>query len=100
MLFLPRSSSVTARRILDSKGPGVGILNARGRLESCELWGNGWGGVCVFEGGDPTLAACTLRDHAAGVAAGVYVRADAKGKATVGADCVYARNAKGNVVRE
>ena len=97
MLFLPRSSSVTARRILDSKGPGVGILNARGRLESCELWGNGWGGVCVFEGGDPTLAACTLRDHATGRAAGVYVEAGAQ--ATVGADCVFARNARGDVVR-
>ena len=53
--------------------------------------------------GDPTLAACTFRDHAAGSKAssgcGVYVDASSKGKATVGADCVFARNAKGGVVR-
>ena len=82
----------------------VVISDARGRLERCELWGNADGGVFVDMEADPTLAACTLRDHAAGGQAysgcGVYVRADAsKGKATVGADCVFARNAKGDVVR-
>ena len=71
----------------------------RGRLERCELWGNANGGVYVRAEGDPTLTACTLRDHSAGVAAGVYVRSDARGLATIGADCVFARNAKGDVVR-
>ena len=80
------------------------VSNARGRLERCELWGNANGGVVVQAGGDPTLAACTLRDHASGgnpySGCGVYVFADAsKGKATVGADCFFARNAKGDVVR-
>ena len=76
----------------------------KGRLERCELWGNAKGGVVVQSGGDPTLAACTLRDHPAGDAypysgCGVWVNVDSKGKATVGADCVFARNAKGDVVR-
>ena len=75
------------------------LSEGRGRLERCELWGNANGGVVVMCGGDPSLAACTLRDHVAGVAAGVCVRADSVGKATVGADCVFARNAKGGVVR-
>ena len=75
--------------------------DARGRLERCELWGNANGGVYVWGGGDPTLAACILRDHAAGQYAwsgcGVYVE---DGKVTVGADCVFARNVRGDVVRE
>ena len=70
----------------------------RGRLERCELWGNATGGVLVNDRGDPTLAACTLRDHAEGC--GVYVYKSALGKATAGADCVFARNAKGDVVRQ
>ena len=73
------------------------INKGRGRLERCELWGNAGGGVYVLAESDPTLAACIIRDHAAGRAAGVYV--DAFSKATVGADCVFARNAKGDVVR-
>ena len=82
----------------------VGVVikdKARGYLERCELWGNANGGVYVTSGGDPTLAACTLRDHTAGLAAGVYVafESDRPCKATVGADCVFARNAKGDVVR-
>ena len=90
------------RRIHDSGG-GDGVVVARGarpRLEGCELWGNADGGVYVKARGDPTLSACTLRDHAAGVAAGVFVAFDARGKATVGADCVFARNAAGDVVRD
>ena len=54
-------------------------------------------------GGDPTLVACTLRDHAAGdkkwSGCGVYVDTLSNGKATVGADCVFERNAGGDVVR-
>ena len=73
--------------------------NARGRLERCELWGNANVGLYAEHRGDPTLDACTLRDHAAGLAAGVYVAATAAGKVTVGADCVFACNAKGDVVR-
>ena len=64
----------------------------------CELWGNADGGVYADVGGNLTLAACTLRDHATGRATGVYVRAGSH--ATVGADCVFARNAGGDVVRE
>ena len=69
-------------------------------LERCELSGNADGGLYVGYGGSPTLAACTLRDHATGRACGVYVSEHARGRATVGADCVFARNAKGDVVRE
>ena len=58
---------------------------------------------------------CTIRDHVkkegpsdrewaaqegAVSAYGVYVAASARGKATIGADCTFARNAGGNVVRE
>ena len=74
--------------------------NARGRLKRCELWGNADGGVYVCHGGDPVLATCTLRDHAAGCAAGVYVHSSSRGKVTVGADCAFASNAGGDVVRK
>ena len=76
------------------------MSNGKGCLERCELWGNANGGVRVQEEGDPTLAACIIRDHSAGSAIGVIVRADAAGKATIGSDCVFARNAGGDVVRE
>ena len=72
---------------------------SRGRLERCELWGNADGGVFVHTGGDPTLSASTFRDHVEGVAAGVYVAPDSRGKATIGSGCFFARNAKGGVVR-
>ena len=76
------------------------ILQAGGRLECCELWGNVRGGVWVQGAGDPTIFACIVRDHAkGGCAYGVFVDSASKGKATVGADCVFARNAKGDVVR-
>ena len=67
-------------------------------MERCELWRNAKRGVTVFGGGNPhlTLAACTLRDHAAGNACGVYLWT--RSSATVEADCVFARNAGGNVV--
>ena len=67
------------------------------RLERCELWGNADRGVCVV-GGNATLTACTIRDHARGRASGVHVWGG--GSAAVGADCVFARNAGGDVVRE
>ena len=70
---------------------------ARGRLERLELWGNADGGVRVGAGGHPTLAACTIRDHTGGKAHGVWVTA--RSEATVGANCVFARNAGGDVVR-
>ena len=73
------------------------VFGAGGRLERCELWGNADGGVYVQGRGGPTLVACTLRDHAAGRATGVFLEAGSS--ATVGADCVFARNAKGGVVR-
>ena len=76
----------------------IAISGTKGRFEGCELWGNACGGVLVCEGADPTLARCTIRDHAKGRAAGVWV--EAGGNVTVGADCVFARNAGGDVVRE
>ena len=54
----------------------------------------------VVEGANPALVGCTLRDHALGRACGVFVKADSSGNATVGADNVFMRNAKGDVVRE
>ena len=50
--------------------------------------------------GNPTLVGCTIRDHVEGNATGVFVRSSAHGRATVAADCVFARNAKGDLVRE
>ena len=80
----------------------MSVNKARGRLERCELFGNFVGGMFVLAGGEATLTTCTLRDHPAGGEAysgcGVYVEEDSK--ATVGADCFFARNAKGDVVRE
>ena len=89
-------------RIYDGLESGVCVFgsNARGRLERCELWGNANCGVRVFRGGDPLLVACTIRDHIKGRACGVLVENDALGKTPVGADCVFARNAKGDVTRE
>ena len=71
-----------------------------GRLEGCTLWANGLCGVFVVSGGDPSFAGCTVRDHASGLARGIYVADTARGKAKVGADCVFMRNAGGDVVRE
>ena len=72
--------------------------DGRGRLEGCELWGNEFGGVEVKDGADPWLAACTIRDHNTLGALGLLVRGTARGAATV-ADCVFARNFWGDVVR-
>ena len=79
-------------RIHDNMDLALNCYMAGGRLERCELWGNAKGGVRVRGVGGFTLAACTLRDHRA---AGVYADSDL----TVGADCVFARNVGGNVVR-
>ena len=84
-------------RIHDGKSCGVHIYKSRGRLERCELWGNADGGVSVDYKGDPTFASCTLRDHAAGRAFGVHLCTSSNVR--VGADCVFARNAGGDVVR-
>ena len=74
-----------------------------GRLEGCELWGSLGGGVFSFQGGDPTLSSCTIRDHALGAAlsgsgCGVWVGSNTQGKATLEAGNVFARNAGGDVV--
>ena len=76
-----------------------------GRLEGCDLWGNGRCGLWVGEGATAALAACAVRDHAGGggekgSGCGVYVDATAPGKATISADCVFARNAGNDVVLE
>ena len=92
-----------ALRIHDNKNCGVYVSEARGFLGGCELWANGGpGGVCpsgVFvEGrGDPVIVACKIRDHAT---CGIFVRADSRGCTSVGPDCIYERNAEGDVVRE
>ena len=96
-IVLP-SLSQCHHRIHDGAACGALFRGARGRLERCELWGNANGGVWVCEGGGPTLAACTLRDHTAGRAAGVCVWDDRS--VAVGADCVFARNATGDIVRQ
>ena len=51
------------------------------------------------------MVGCTIRDHGVGgdvikkrSGCGVYVHADAYGRTVVGADCVFARNAGGDVV--
>ena len=92
-------------RIHDGNGAGLVIsgVGTKGRLEDCEVWGNSICGLYVMEEGDPTLARCTVRDHAGrgdeeGSGCGVYVDPTARGNATVGADCVFARNAKGGLV--
>ena len=81
-------------RIHDGKSNGAYFYNTRPRLERCELWGNAGMGVYVEGGGDLTLDGCTIRDHAR---IGLYVEADSH--ATVGAECVFARNAGGDVMR-
>jgi len=78
----------------------VSGAGSKGRLEGCEIAGNADCGVFVQNEGDPTLVGCTIRDHAAGEAAGIFVRASARGKAAVGAGNVFARNVGGDVVRE
>ena len=62
--------------------------------------GNAECGLWVQKEGDVDLVSCTLRDHAAGEAAGLYVAASSRGKAAVGAGCVFTRNFKGDVVRK
>ena len=75
-------------------------FGAKGRLERCELWGNADGGVVVVNTGGPTLTSCTIRDHVAGRAVGVWVDATARGGATGLLDCIFARNARGDVLRK
>ena len=68
----------------------------RARLERCDIWSNGNDGVCVENGGDAELVACTIRDHPTGWG----VRVDSDSRATVGQDCVFDRNAKGDIIRD
>ena len=78
----------------------VSGAGTKGRLEGCEIAGTANCGVVVEDEGDPTLVGCTIRDHAAGEAAGILVRPDARGKAAVGAGNVFTRNEGGDVVRQ
>ena len=93
-------------RVHDGRSCGIIVYGegSQGRMERCELWGNAIGGLLVRDGGDPTLAACTIRDHAAGSGrgsgCGVYVHSSAFGKGTVEADCIFVGNAGGDVVRD
>ena len=86
-------------------GSGVVIQGeeARGRLEGGEIWANAGGGAKVSEGSDPALIGCTIRDHTELVTrasgCGVFVHPAVDGRAIVGPDCVFARNARGDVVR-
>ena len=89
----PSPPTFRSCRIRDNGSCGAYIWNAGGRLERCTLCRNADGGVEVGEDGHPVLAACDLRDHASGRATGVHV--EAGGDVTVGADCVFARNAGG-----
>ena len=82
----------------------ITVRDARVRLEGCDIGDNGIGGVLVTNEGDPTLVGCTLRGHPErgnkpSSGSGVYVHSSARGRATVGADCVFANNAGANVVR-
>ena len=101
----PRILPRCHRRIHDGPYAGVRCSDSftKGRLEGCEIWGHEKCGVYVEKGGDPTLVACTIRDHAESSSErgrGVLVAFSAAGLATVSADCVFARNAGGDVVRE
>ena len=97
----PAPAALRHRRIYDGESSGVVVTDfgTKGLLEGCELWGNANGGVRIQAGGAPTLRGCVLRDHAAGKAAGVLLlQCCAFCDATVGADCVFARNTGGDVV--
>ena len=90
-------------RIYDVQDWGVVVKDegTKATLERCELWANRCGGLLVEGGGDLSLSACSVRDHAKrglSRAYGVYVAAGSS--ATVGADCVFARNVGGDVVRQ
>ena len=92
---------LTHCRINGSIGSGFGISrNARPRLISNEIWGNGIVGVTVDEGGDPFLSGNTIRDHAGVDGVGVVVRHTSHGLATILPDNIFLRNERGDVVRE
>ena len=92
-------------RIHDSQGWGV-IFSAqgKGRLEGCEVCGNGGGGIKI-SGDNPSIVACVISDHAGGgrergSGCGVCVGPGAAGMATEVAACVFARNAGGDIFLE
>ena len=66
----------------------------------CEFDSNADAGVWVQKGGDPRILGCYIHDHRVGEAIGLLVLPSARGGASVGADCVFARNAGGDVVRD
>ena len=45
-------------RIHDGRGHGVIIAGAKGRLESCDIWGNEFSGVTIQAGADPVVTKC------------------------------------------
>ena len=92
-------------RIQDARLDGLLILNYKSntRLESCEIFGNGLNGVRKSLDGNLTLTGCTIRDHAGrstskDCGCGLYLEYGVAMPVMTG--CVFARNAKGDVVRE
>ena len=75
-------------------GVSVVDLGSKGWLVRTEIWDNAHGGVWVVEG-TPSLVGCTLRDHGS---AGIFVAPSSAGKVLVAPDCVFARNAGGDVL--
>ena len=94
--------SPTPPRLHTGLAEGVVVSDAgsKARLERCEVAGNADGGVWAQKEGNPVLIWCTIRDHAAGRAAGVVVASSARGKGVIGAGNVFLRNVKADVVRD
>ena len=106
MPYPPRPNRVSTTpgvglRIHDAGQEGASIIgpDTKGRFEGCDFWSNADGGAFVQLGADPIFLACTFRDHLTGKACGIVVDHNARGKTTVGADCIFERNAGGDVKR-
>ncbi len=110
---MSRIIDITAIEILDSRGNPTIEVEVRiedgtvgraavpsgastGEREALELR-DGDGGIRAHREGDVHLVGCTIRDHVIGEAAGLSLYDG--GKATWAPDCVFARNAGGDVVR-
>ena len=79
----------------------MGNPATKGRVERCSIWGNHLGGVWAQQQGDPTVVGCVIRDHTWGDwAFGIHVDFSSHRLATIGVDCVFARNVSGDLVRE
>ena len=91
----------TLCRISGSTEAGLYITqDARPRLIGNETFGNGRGGIEVYDRGDPHLSTNIIRDHGGAGGVGVLVRSTDHGRATILPDNVFLRNAGGDVVRE